>query len=239
MADSGNLPASGATGTEVEAFLRKVAATPGPAPGAGRRGRLMFGMDATASRQPAWDHACHIQGEMFEATAALGGLDIQLVYFRGFGECKAGPWQSRAPDLLRAMTGVRCMAGHTQWVRVLGHAIAETKRSKVSALVCVGDCMEENVDELGDLAGQLGVLGVPAFLFHEGEDAAARRAFQQVAKLTGGAYCPFDASSARQLRELLAAVAVYAAGGRAALEDLSRGRGGMARLLTDQMAGRR
>ena len=134
------------------------------------------------------------------------------------------------------MTAVECMAGHTQWCRVLGHALKETKRDKVAALVCVGDCMEEAIDRLGELAGELGLLGVPAFLFQEGGDAVARQAFEQVARLTGGACCAFDGASARQLRDLLSAVAVYAAGGRAALEDLSRSRGGLVRLLTDQMA---
>jgi len=236
MTDDGKLPVGTTSQGEVDAFLRRVAATPPVRPAAGRRGRLMFAMDATASRQPTWDRACQLQGEMFEATAALGGLDIQLVFFRGYGECKAGRWLSGAPDLLRQMTGVQCLAGRTQWLKVLGHAIEETRRERVSALVCVGDCMEEDIDELGERAGELGLLGVPAFLFHEGAEPVAESAFRQVAKLTGGAYCRFDASSARQLKDLLSAVAVFAAGGRAALEDLSRARGGVVRLLTDQMA---
>jgi hypothetical protein len=45
------------------------------------------------------------------------------------------------------------------------------------------------------------------------------RAFRQFARLTGGAYCRFDSTSADQLRDLLAAVAVYAAGGLRALEN--------------------
>lgn len=235
MGDSGkNLPAEGASRAEVEAFLRQVAAVPAPRP-AGGRGRLIFAMDATASRQPTWNRACELQREMFEVTAALGGLDIQLVYFRGYGECKAGRWLADAGDLARAMAGVECLAGHTQWCRVLGHAANETRRVKVAALVCVGDAFEEAIDRLGDLAGELGLLGVPAFCFHEGADPQARLAFQQVAKLTRGAYCSFDAGSAGQLRDLLSAVAVYAAGGLAALTDFNRSRGGAVRLLTDQM----
>ena len=132
------------------------------------------------------------------------------------------------------MTGVRCLGGFTQIRKVLTHARRETERKPVNALVYVGDCMEENIDELAALAGQLGILGVPAFLFQEGADKQAEAAFREIARLTKGAYCRFDAGSAVQLRELLAAGAAYAAGGRAALEDLSKG-GGKGRLLLDQM----
>jgi hypothetical protein len=172
---------------------------------------------------------------MFLATDALGGLEVQLVFYRGFGECKASPWVTNSRDLVHRMTAVRCLGGQTQIRRVLAHAIEETRKRRVNALVFVGDCMEEDVDALSALAGELGLLGVPAFIFHEGADPVAARGFRQIAKLTKGAYCAFDASSADQLRELLSAVAVYAAGGRRALEDLSRARGGMVRLLTNEM----
>ena len=218
---------------QVDAFLAKVRAAPVPAPG--RRGRLIFALDATASREPTWDVAMQIQGEMFSETAALGGLDIQLAYYRGFAEFVAGPWEARAADLLRRMSAVSCLAGQTQIAKLLAHARAEAQRGKVDALVFVGDCVEEDADRLGRLAGELGLLGVRAFLFHEGADPAARRAFEHIAKLTGGACCPFDRSSASQLKDLLGAVAVYAAGGRRALADFSRRRGGVALLLTHQL----
>ncbi len=99
----------------------------------------------------------------------------------------------------------------------------------------VGDCMEEDVDRLCHLAGELGMLGVPAFLFHEGEEPVARRAFKEIARLTRGAYCAFDASSAGQLRDLLSAVAVYAAGGQKALQDFGKNRSEVVRQLTRQL----
>jgi hypothetical protein len=172
---------------------------------------------------------------MFRETAALGGLEIQLAYYRGFGEFKAEPWAASADKLLRTMTGVRCLAGHTQIAKVLRHAISETKKKKVDAMVFVGDCLEEDIDRLGQLAGELGLLGVPGFLFHEGRDQVAAGAFQQIARLTGGAFCRFDASSPKQLRDLLSAVAVYAAGGRKALADFSARHGGVAARLTHQV----
>jgi hypothetical protein len=218
----------------VDAFVKKLASMPVVRP-AGARGRLMFSLDATASRQPTWDRAFELQAEMFTEAAGLGGLDVQLVYYRGFGEFEASRWLGDSAELTRTMTGVRCLGGRTQIARVLRRAITETRAKRVNALVFVGDAMEEAVDELCDLAGQLGVLGLPIFLFHEGHDPIAAAAFQQMARLSGGACCPFDAASARQLRELLRAVAVYAAGGRKALEDFSRGAGGHALMLTRQL----
>ena len=234
--DRDRLPGVTATGTAVDAFLKKVAATPVVRSGVDQRGRLMFALDATASRQPTWDQACHIQAEMFRETAALGGLDIQLVFYRGFAEFSASAWFHEAADLLKHMSAVTCLGGKTQIGKVLNFAIAETKRQKINALVFVGDCMEEDIDSLCHKAGELGLLGVPVFIFHEGHDPTAAEAFQQIARLTRGAYCPFDASSAKQLRELLSAVAVYAAGGRTALEDYSRRAGGATLLLARQLA---
>lgn len=219
---------------EVAAFLEKVAIAPQAPQGEGK-GRLIFAMDATGSRGPSWDRACHIQAQMFTETDALGGLEVQLIYYRGFGECRASPWVGKTKELLRFMTRVYCLAGHTQIRKVLKRAIKETEQKKVGALVFVGDALEEDIDELGHLAGKLGLLGLPCFMFHEGFDVAARNAFKQIARLSGGAYAPFDANSPQQLRDLLAAVAVYAAGGRPALVDYSRKTGGVVPQLTHQV----
>ena len=233
MADkSGKLPAKSGQ-AEIDAFLAKVASTPVSRTG-GSRGRLIFAMDATASREPTWDRACQIQSEMFLETETLGGLDIQLCYYGGFGEFYASPWLDSSADLLAQMREVRCAGGMTQIERVLKHTAAESRQDKVNALVFVGDCMEENIDRLCHMAGELGIMGVPAFLFHEGDDQAAERTFREIARLSGGAYCRFDASSAQQLRDLLSAVAVYAAGGRKALEDFGQRQGGAALRLTRQ-----
>jgi hypothetical protein len=220
--------------TEVNAFLQKAASLP-PARASGPAGRLIFAIDATASREPTWDQACKLQGGMFRETAALGGLEIQLCWYRGFGEFHADAWSPDTDTLLRHMTGVRCLGGTTQIGKMLAHAVTESKRHKVNALVFVGDCMEEDVDRLCRIAGELGLLGTPAFLFQEGHDPVADKAFAQIAKLSGGAHCRFDAGSAQQLRDLLGAVAVYAAGGRRALEDFGRRRGGNVPLLTRQL----
>ncbi len=130
-------PASAA----VAAFLDKVKSTPALRP-AGGAGRLMFAMDATASREPTWDRACRLQSEMFSATQGIGALEIQLAWYRGFGEFESSPWMTNSADLVRRMTGVQCRAGETQIAQVLEHAIAETRRKKVNAVVFVGDSVE-------------------------------------------------------------------------------------------------
>ncbi|MEQ8228641.1 MAG: VWA domain-containing protein [Rhodospirillales bacterium] len=237
MSKNGNLPHKTTDRGEIDAFLEKVARTPAQ-PRTDGRGRLMFGMDATASRQPSWDRAARLQGEMFLITRDLGGLDVQLAFFRGFGEFKVSQWTDDAGELTRLMTGVGCLAGETQIGKLLKHAVNETRKRRVNALVYVGDSFEEDVDALGKTAGELGLLGVPVFMFHEGQDPIARFGFEQVAKLSGGAYCAFDASSADTLKELLAAVAVYAAGGRKALEDHAKGRGGEVLAIAHQVKGR-
>jgi hypothetical protein len=233
--EPGETPAETSSDNEVTDFLARLKAM-GPAAKAGaERGRLIFAMDATMSRQPAWDRALQIQSEMFAETAKVGGLDVQLVYFRGFGECRSSKWVSDPTALARLMTGMECRGGHTQIGKILAHIRKEASERRINAVVYVGDCMEENVDELCARAGEIGILGVPMFMFQDGREPIAEQAFREMARLTRGAYCRFDHGSARQLRELLSAVAVYAAGGRQALADLSRGRGGEATLLLEQL----
>jgi len=236
------VPAGGAVRAEVEAFLEALGTVVAPAPrpqadGAGGGGRLLFAMDATASRRPTWDRAAELQAEMFQAAAGLGGLSVQLCFYRGFGEFKVSPWLADPARLVRLMTSVDCRAGRTQIGRVLAHAINETGRRRLGAVVFVGDCMEEDVDALGTRAGELGVLGVPVFLFHEGGDPLAAFAFEQIARLSGGAACRFDASSPETLRALLCAVAVFAAGGRQAFERYALAQGGALARLVDRTGG--
>jgi hypothetical protein len=172
---------------------------------------------------------------MFEETAAIGGLDVQLAYYRGLAECRASRFVSDARLLAGLMERIDCRGGHTQIGRILAHARKETEARKVHALVFVGDAMEESLDGLCADAGQLGLLGVPAFMFQEGTDPIAEQAFREIARLTHGAYCRFDVGAAHQLRELLRAAAAYAAGGIKALADLSARQGAGAQKLLAQM----
>jgi hypothetical protein len=217
----------------VAAFIAKMKAiTPAST---GTRGRLLFAMDATMSRAPTWDMALSLQGEMFAAVKEVGGLDVQLIYFRGTAECRASKWISDPEALARLMRSVACQGGLTQIGKVLSHAIEESGQRRINAVVYVGDSMEEDVDRLCSRAGELALLGVPVFMFQEGGDEAAGRAFREIARITRGAFCRFDRGSARQLRDLLTAVATFAAGGRKALLALSEKKAGAARLLIEQL----
>jgi hypothetical protein len=133
------------------------------------------------------------------------------------------------------MERIDCRGGHTQIGKVLAHSKRETQAVKIQALVFVGDAMEEKLDDLCHAAGELGMLGVPAFMFQEGDDPVAERAFREIARLTRGAYCRFDLGAAHELAELLRAVAAYAAGGMRALNDLSARRQRGAIKLIEQM----
>lgn len=203
--------------SEIANFIKQAGQVTEAAMGTASSGRLMFVLDATASRQPTWDSACELQGQMFEAAAAVGGLQVQLCFYRGYHESRFSKWFVQPSRLHRAMRSVQCAGGLTQIRRMLRHAIDEHLSNPVNALVFVGDCVEENPDWLCDLAGQLGIHRVPVFVFQEGFDPDAEPTFREIARLSGGAYSRFDHNSAQQLRNLLRAVAIFAAGGKKAL----------------------
>jgi hypothetical protein len=203
---------------EVSAFLgkaRQLQARPSD-------NRLVFALDATASRQATWDRACHLQAQMFGATRRLSGLNIQLCYYRGIDEFRALPWSSNGPALRQQMLAVTCLGGHSQIERLLRHTLSQHQHANIRALVFVGDAMEEDSRRLYQLAGQLGIHRLPAFMFQEGFDPDAGHAFAEIARLSGGAHCQFNENSDQQLQELLTAVAVYAAGGVDAVKQLEQ-----------------
>lgn len=216
----------------VDAFLAKAdAVAPSPARIAAAKGRLVFALDATMSRQPTWDAACRVQGGMFDTAAAIGGLAVQLVYFRGFGECRASRWVADPKALTELMTRIDCRGGQTQIERVLRHVRNGVRETRIDAFVYVGDAMEENADALCAVAGELGALGVKGFVFQEGGDPLAEATFREIARLTGGAYERFDLSAPGALAALLRAAAAYASGGARALERLAATEAGARRLL--------
>jgi hypothetical protein len=194
------------------------------------RGRLIFALDATASRQPTWDAAAQLQGQMFETVAAIGALDVQLIYYRGYGECVASRWLPDPQSLAAIMARVTCAAGRTQISKILAHVRRENAREKVNALIVVSDACEETPHDLYNEARELGC--VPVFMFQEGNDERVAGIYTEIAKVTGGAHCKFDAGAAQHLADLLRAVAVFAARG---IKALSTQNTEAARLLLTQI----
>ena len=188
------------------------------------RGRLMFALDATASREPTWAIARDLQTKMFREVAPVGKLDVQLVYYRG-DECRASKWVSSGEQLAHLMNRIECEGGYTQIGRVLDHALRENEKAAVQALVFIGDAMEEQIDVLADAARKLGTQGVPIFIFQEGRDTAVRRAFRLLALKSGGTYFEFNPDKPRaveQLSEQLNAVGRLAVGDVEALDRITK-----------------
>lgn len=231
-----NLPAGRSTAKDIDAFLSNAARVPALSQ---VKGRLIFAIDATMSRQPTWDRAAEIQSEMFHVAQSMGGLAVQLVFFRGHGDFEASPWATSPAALADRMLSVRCRSGFTQLHRVLTHATEEAKRAKIGALVYVGDCFEENPEQVASAAGKLALLGVPAFMFHEGYHPNAEAVFREVARLTKGVYASFDQGAAQRLRELLAAAAAYATGGEVALREYGERMGGEILRIAHTMSGKK
>ena len=206
---------------QIDAFVE--AARSVPAPSSGTRGRLIFALDATMSRQATWDLAQSLQGRMFEAAAEVGGLDVQLVYFRGMDECRASSFVSGGQGLAALMSAISVRGGTTQLRKVLVHARDEAKAAQGRRAG-----LRRRRDGGGDrrsAAGRRANSRSPASRRSCSRKAPiprARRAFQEIARLTGGAYGAFDAGAAARLEALLRAAAAYAAGGRTALEALAR-----------------
>jgi hypothetical protein len=227
-----NLPAKPSSARDVDAFLNRAAKLPTLAQA---KGRLVFAIDATMSRQPTWRRAREIQSDMFNVAQSIGGLAVQLVFFRGAGEFYASDWTPSANTLANQMLDVTCRSGFTQICRVLDHACAEASQTKIGALVYVGDSFEEDPDAAVAGAARLALLGVPAFMFHEGDNPRAARVYQEVARLTKGVYARFDSGAAKQLRELLMGAAIYATGGAVALREQAKKRGGEMLKLANAM----
>jgi hypothetical protein len=198
---------------------------------------LMFAIDATASRAATWDIARELQAKMFRDAAPIGKLDVQLVYYRGENECRHSKWVTSGDRLAHLMNQIECKSGRTQIGRVLDHALRETEKAPVQALVFIGDMFEEQVESIAGefeephesiaaMAGALGKRGLPVFMFQDVSrvrDARARSAFRLIALKSGGAYFEFNPNTARaveQLSDQLNAIARLAVGDGEALQQI-------------------
>jgi hypothetical protein len=194
------------------------------------RGKLIFALDATASRQGTWDLAVKLQNEMFATAGVIGGLDVQLVFYRDFDQCVSSRWFSDPGELSRIMRSIVCRSGPTQIGRVLKHAHEENLREKVDALVLIADSCEEYPNDLYGAARAL--RDVPTFVFLEGNADGVAAIYAEIARITGGALAHFDSGAAARLSDLLKAIAAFACGG---LEALAAQRTEAAKLLLTQV----
>ncbi len=87
---------------------------------AGGRGRLIFALDATASRSR--DMGSRDRASGFDVRRGREGrrASIQLIFFRG-AEYQASNWTTNAQVLAAKIRKISCVGGTTRWGRVLGH----------------------------------------------------------------------------------------------------------------------
>ncbi|MGD0076913.1 MAG: VWA domain-containing protein [Candidatus Binataceae bacterium] len=206
------------------------------------KGRLIFALDATQSREATWAIARTVTADMFRAAAPVGKLDVKLMHFRGGHEspasCRYSKWVGSGEQLVQLINKIDCQSGPTQIGKVLNHALDEIKQVPVGALVFIGDAMEEDLETLAAQALKLGNAGCPIYIFHEDHrdltgapDTRTRNAFKLLALKSGGEYFEFSPATSRavdQLTEQLGAVARLAVGDTEALERIA------ATALTDQ-----
>ncbi len=201
--------------------------------------RLIFALDATASRAPTWAAAQNLTETLLHTAADLGNLEMQVGYFRALSDCQFSHWSTDAKELVTLMRGIHCASGTTQIQTVLQHALTEANAAptRLKALVFVGDTFEEQGrrDEILHLAKMLGDLRVPIFMFLERTSDTGREdrtTYEAISRASGGATVDFQEGAIAELRKLLQMVATLAVGGIDALKKLPG-----ATLLLEQMKG--
>jgi hypothetical protein len=181
------------------------------------RPRLIFGFDATASREPAWATARTVTDALVKALP--GELDVALAVHGGSMLHTFTEFTSDPTRLRDRAAGISCLAGMTRLLPILSRALSNPG---VRVVTYIGDVFEESPVRGRKLADAMGEKGIRLIVLHDTADWNSKRAaevFLDLARRTGGCVLPFDASAPARLRELLAAVAVYAVGGSDLLEQ--------------------
>ena len=181
------------------------------------RPRLVFGFDATASREPAWAMARTVTDALVRALP--GELDVALAVHGGGMLHTFTPFTSDANALRDRAAGIRCIAGQTRLLAILARSLREPG---VRVITYIGDVYEESLTRGQRLADELGTRGIKLIVLHDTSDWGARRdaeVFLDLARRTGGCVVPFDLGAPGRLRDILAAAAVYAVGGEVMLRE--------------------
>jgi hypothetical protein len=185
--------------------------------GAPRGPRLIFAVDATASREPAWTAARRVTDVLVKALP--GELDVALAVHSGSRVHTFTPFTKDAATLRDRAAGVACEAGLTRLLPILS---ASLKHQAVRVVVYIGDVFEESLNQGRQIADAMGAQGTKLIVLHDTADPASRRdaeVFWDLAKRTGGCVLPFNAEASGRLRDILSAVAVYAVGGEKLLRE--------------------
>lgn len=195
--------------------------------------RLLFTLDATASREGAWNVARKITHSMFEQLP--GELEVSLGWHGGGSLQEITPFSTQSRGFLDKLNSVNCSAGRTALNDLLQEC---TQIPRLRALVYIGDCFEENEENAYAIAEQLRIKGIKLFIFHDRSSERygynvddAKRIFANLIDICGGCLLDFNESSANKSKELLDAIAVYAAGGTKLLEQKRKQLPGAAKLL--------
>ena len=185
--------------------------------GGSARPRLIFAVDATAARDPAWTTARQVTDALVKALP--GELDVALAVHGGSRVHTFTAFTNNAATLRDRASGVTCQAGLTRLLPILASSL---KQQSVRVIIYIGDVFEENLPQGRHLADALGARGTKLIVLHDTADPGARRdaeVFWDLAKRTGGCVLPFDSSAPGRLRDILSAVAVYAVGGEKLLRE--------------------
>ena len=216
----GPLAAAGRSSV-VDALRPRAAGVPAPAPrrvslaqasaAPARLPRLVFALDATASRERAWAAARQVTDSLFGA--APGGIEVALAVHGGGRMTAFGGFHRDVGALRDEAAGISCEPGPTRMLDIVRESL---RRPGVRAMVYIGDCFEEDESAALALAGSLRLRGTKLVVLQDESSGttSALRVFRAMAGRTGGIVLPFDAGSLDPLRDALGAVASYVAGGR-------------------------
>ena len=180
------------------------------------RPRLVFGFDATASREPAWATARTVTDALVRTLP--GELDVALAVHGGGLLHTFTPFTADATTLRDRAAGIYCIAGHTRMLAILARCLREPG---VRVVTYIGDVFEESLSRGQKIADELGARGIKLIVLHDTSSWEAQRdaeVFLDLARRTGGCVLPFDPNAPGRLRDILGAAAAYAVGGEDLLE---------------------
>jgi hypothetical protein len=175
-----------------------------------RKPRLVFAIDATASRDRAWEAAKQVTDCIFRA--APGGIEVALAVHSGGKLARFSPFHPHVDNIRDEAAGVACVAGPTRMLDIMEETL---RRTGVKALVYIGDCFEEDMERGLAVAERLGLRGIKLVVLHDTTTGGTGSggAFRMMAARAGGLVLPFDMSSLDRLADALSAVGAYVAGG--------------------------